>query len=837
MGEQFLIISCNLVRGNNYFNNFSTNQTKNPFVFYLRASARNGDYSLYCKNNRLMFVSKANWIHSQYTELKNGCGFSINGKFQEYNFEFSWCHSYGDTWGTVPEFASALIGEDGFETITKDTLQYADVVVDSNTTTLFRRECKGVDNVSVTVSSSQDNTSGDGVYWNVSGSIVFTATPKNENYICRGFLDSEGNILTSSSTYSIPQNSYQDYLILPIVHSLYSVTYNANGGTGVMDSQSAEQGVMFTLRDNTLVRAGWAFTGWNTKPDGSGVSYANGASVIDLTQTAGGVVTLYAQWRKTSFSVVTSVSIENGAPEQNPSVELSPEAADGFLKEGTFVSVSAQNDNLLGIEFDLWNVSGITVGDVYANPLQFIMPSHDVLINAVYKLKAFTVTHGVDVFSKVATDGDTSITDNEGNAVDKLFYGDEVVFHAPTPKEGYYFSGWYNGNECVSQNQNHTVVLTGDVSLVARYSTIVWVMKSERDGGFGHLLVDGSLYEGVEHISLFKELGSTMCIGAVLTSGAFGGWYQGDALLELFQEDTVVVTSKYDHYTANLIAYPITVQVMCQSVTNSDTDDGALGTLALAGPGVTDNGNGLYSVEGFTEVVLTATQADGGLPLFRVTEEVAGVESAIDISKPIRILLSGRTFIARWGNKGKFQVQVSSADNAAGMAYIGESAAVTVLTGEQDSTVTITALPSNGYRFVGWYEGDRLVSGKARFSFALVEPVNLQARFAEDAAAICVWEGSGENKRLSWKSKVFVMPRPFDPVAARVDAVGYPVSLSVGTYSSPDAVPTRDHDVQVQNQSGRRLPRMRAERFLRISVESAHEIDSVVVATNLVEVN
>jgi hypothetical protein len=171
------------------------------------------------------------------------------------------------------------------------------------------------------------------------------------------------------------------------------------------------------------------------------------------------------------------------------------------------------------------------------------------------------------------------------------------------------------------------------------------------------------------------------------------------------------------------------------------------------------------------------------------------------------------------------------------MAYIGESATVTSLTGEQDSTVTITALPSNGYRFVGWYEGDRLVSEKARYSFALVKPVRLQARFAEDAAAICVWEGSGENKRLSWKSKVFVMPRPFDPVAARVDAVGYPVSLSVGTYSSPDAVPTRDHDVQVQNQAGRRLPRMRAERFLRISVESAHEVDSVVVATNLVEVN
>ena len=113
-------------------------------------------------------------------------------------------------------------------------------------------------------------------------------------------------------------------------------------------------------------------------------------------------------------------------------------------------------------------------------------------------------------------------------------------------------------------------------------------------------------------------------------------------------------------------------------------------------------------------------------------------------------------------------------------------------------------------------------------------------------AAIFLWGGSGEPKKLTWTSKVYVTPRPFDPVAARVDAAGYPVDLTVRTYSSPDnanPLPVRDHaltsqnPLAVQSQDGRRLPRMRPERYLRVSVESYHEVDAVVVGTNMAEMN
>ena len=671
--------------------------------------------------------------------------------------------------------------------------------------------------------------------WTTQGTIL--AFPV-DGFSCLGFWKDGKQIATGDSIDPGKADAI-DYVA--VFGKKCLVHYLANGGIGKMTSSTVYLGCSkyqpYSCSASAYTRSGYAYIGWNTRPDGTGVQYLDGAVLDDalVDEISDGSIKLYAQWRKDSFGISTSFSLPNDIPDQTPEISISPMSDSGLWREETSISVLAQEQGLIGIKFSAWNIEGITIGDSTANPLSFTMPDNDVKITAVYELRSLVVDHGIDEASEVAADGATSLTDSGGSAVDNLVYGTEVVFHAPNPKDGYYFSGWYNGNECVSTDQNYTVVLTGDVSLLARYSTDVVVSKNE-EGGTGYISVDGVGYEGSENVLLRKELGASMQIAAVATSGAFGGWYDGEAILELFRDDTVVITGKFT-YAARFIAEAVTVQVTCRSVKNSDTDDGALGTLVLAGAGVTDNGNGSYSVEGFTEVVLTAIQADGGLPLFRVMEEMGGVESAINISKPIRILSFDRTFIARWGSKGKFQVQVSSADNAAGMAYIGESAAVTSLTGEQDSTVTITALPSNGYRFVGWYEGDRLVSEKARYSFALVEPVSLQARFAEDVAAICVWEGSGENKRLSWKSKVFVMPRPFDPVAARVDATGYPVSLSVGTYSSPDAVPTRDHDVQVQNQAGRRLPRMRAERFLRISVESAHEVDSVVVATNLVEVN
>ncbi len=83
----------------------------------------------------------------------------------------------------------------------------------------------------------------------------------------------------------------------PYTFQTYDVVFNANGGTGSMEKQhfvyDAEPTV---LTKNTFTREGYTFVGWNTKADGSGTTYADEEKVRNLTDEAGGKVTLYAQW-------------------------------------------------------------------------------------------------------------------------------------------------------------------------------------------------------------------------------------------------------------------------------------------------------------------------------------------------------------------------------------------------------------------------------------------------------------------------------------------------------------------------------------------------------------
>ena len=168
----------------------------------------------------------------------------------------------------------------------------------------------------------------------------------------------------------------------------------------------------------------------------------------------------------------------------------------------------------------------------------------------------------------------------------------------------------------------------------------------------------------------------------------------------------------------------------------------------------------------------------------------------------------------------------------------------------QGYVATLRAVPKNGYDFVGWYDNDftagDAISTDKDFEYTVMSAKTVYAKFAPARDKICRWEGSADNMTMEWTSKVYVTTRPFDPVAARVDAAGYPVDLTVRTYSSPDkvnALPVRDHELtrenplRVESQDGRRLSRMRPERYVQISVKAEHEVDAVIIGTNMAEVN
>ena len=97
----------------------------------------------------------------------------------------------------------------------------------------------------------------------------------------------------------------------------YTVAYNGNGATsGSMANSSHKYGVSAALNKNTYKKTGYTFVNWNTKADGTGKSYGDGESVINLTENAGEVVTLYAQWRINSY---TATFNPNGGGTPKPS--------------------------------------------------------------------------------------------------------------------------------------------------------------------------------------------------------------------------------------------------------------------------------------------------------------------------------------------------------------------------------------------------------------------------------------------------------------------------------------------------------------------------------------
>lgn len=89
----------------------------------------------------------------------------------------------------------------------------------------------------------------------------------------------------------------------------YTVAYNANGGTGAPSSQTKYYGTAIKLSATKPKRTGYTFAKWTTAANGTGTSYAPGASY-----TANAAATLYAQWTANKYTVSYDANGGTGAP-------------------------------------------------------------------------------------------------------------------------------------------------------------------------------------------------------------------------------------------------------------------------------------------------------------------------------------------------------------------------------------------------------------------------------------------------------------------------------------------------------------------------------------------
>ncbi len=105
-------------------------------------------------------------------------------------------------------------------------------------------------------------------------------------------------VAISSNKYKVtyrpnsPEDSNVSGYVAPTMH-MYdnSTTYNGEPVSEIGYTDTA-------LRKNSYTCTGYIFAGWNTAPDGSGRSFADGQEVLNLTTEDNGIVKLYAQWVK-----------------------------------------------------------------------------------------------------------------------------------------------------------------------------------------------------------------------------------------------------------------------------------------------------------------------------------------------------------------------------------------------------------------------------------------------------------------------------------------------------------------------------------------------------------
>ena len=235
----------------------------------------------------------------------------------------------------------------------------------------------------------------------------------------------------------------------------YTVSYNANGGSGTPSNQTKTQGTNLVLSSTKPTRSGYTFVNWNTKGDGTGKSYAPGA-----TYSTDANLTLYAIW-KTNAS--------GGPITKKYTIKFDANGGTGTTKEvvcdyGSKCTLTGNAFTRDGYEFTGWNTKSDGNGVSYRDgAVVKDLSSVDGSIVTLYaKWKANDVDVEEHVITFIHNDGTNRIT---VLAVDD---NDTIPFIIPD-RDGYEFAGWYNDVD-LTKKYDFTTKVKGDITLYAKWT-------------------------------------------------------------------------------------------------------------------------------------------------------------------------------------------------------------------------------------------------------------------------------------------------------------------------------------------------------------------------------
>lgn len=312
-----------------------------------------------------------------------------------------------------------------------------------------------------------------------------------------------------------------------------AIRYDPNGGDGDAFRKAGDPGTQATTPEAaTFLRKGYAFAGWNTKADGTGVAYKAGAGIAYPAE--GQTLTLYAQWEantyKTEFRDWQGRTITSGTARygSTPTVPA--------LADTTWLADPDMNfDNVDGWRDDWWHGSptftkdGLTVNSrdtrangktVGANAAIHVKADADYSeANATNAAKSsgigFNINNGSNSYQgwDVCPNGRQCEVDavlTAGLASSQTIepwvqiandrfndYGTATVHHMqltqvdPTThngiaRDGYVFTGW---------DKDVTKPIEGDTVYTAQYRPAVYKIRFDANGGSGAMSEQSYTYD------------------------------------------------------------------------------------------------------------------------------------------------------------------------------------------------------------------------------------------------------------------------------------------------------------------------------------------------------
>lgn len=327
----------------------------------------------------------------------------------------------------------------------------------------------------------------------------------------------------------------------------YTITYNANGGSGSVANQTQKYTADVTLAPSGFTKAGYVLAGWSTVANATSPMYQLGQTVNRLNGDPNGTTTLYAVWSKDKINVTFDNLIDfkawnkvagNGVVSNVTDTGFTITCNDGAgeaTSSSPFFAVEPGKQykvemDVTGKDWDVYfffcNEAGAWVdfadgsnrysSNGSGNPTQiFTAPNKSEVVKAQIRVDS-NGSGNVVTFNNIRV-YEYNGTDVYVSPVNKVVTTGDALGTLPTPtRSGYDFAGWFDAN-----GKQYTASSAMDVTSTL-YLNSKWTINNTALMSDAYVLDFGmkAVFTPLENDTILKNDGASYSISGVSTDGS-----------------------------------------------------------------------------------------------------------------------------------------------------------------------------------------------------------------------------------------------------------------------------------------------------------------------------